>query len=103
MDTDNLSDMAYDIIGRAARGCDTLKAELGALSRDFDREDDWLQGIRRHLQEIIADPDVYVDYWDLEEAERVCAGEIKALAGELCDQITIVLATPLNERGKRGW
>ena len=32
MDTDDLSEKAYTIIVQAARLCDTLKAELGALS-----------------------------------------------------------------------
>jgi hypothetical protein len=31
MDTDDLSDKAYGIIVHAARVCDTLKAEIGAL------------------------------------------------------------------------
>ena len=44
MDTDELSEMAYDIIVQAAQISDTLKAELGALSGHYDKEDNWLQG-----------------------------------------------------------
>ena len=45
MDTDALSEMAYGIIVQAARISDTLKAELGALSGNYDKEDDWLRGV----------------------------------------------------------
>jgi hypothetical protein len=38
MDTDDLSDKAYGIIVHAARVCDTLKAEIGALSYECENE-----------------------------------------------------------------
>ena len=44
MDTDDLSDMAWEIIARAAQVSDTLKADLGARSGRYGNEDDWLLG-----------------------------------------------------------
>ena len=100
MDTDYFSDMAYDIIVRAARISDTLKSELGAMSGKYHSEDDWLIGVRKHLRMIIKDPEEYVDYWDLEEAEGVTPDKLKKSVIALCSRVDEVLAIPLNQRGK---
>ena len=55
MDTDNFSDMAYDIIVRDARISDTLKSELGAMSGKYQNEDEWLDGVSKRLQKIMKD------------------------------------------------
>jgi hypothetical protein len=101
MDTDVFSDMAYSIIVQAARDSDTLKAELGALSRNYKNEDDWLHGVQKHFQAILSDPNAYVDFWNLEEEEGVTATRIMDLASQLNDQVDIVLGTSLKNRGKR--
>lgn len=103
MDTDNFSDMAYDIIVQAARISDTLKSELGAMSGKYQTEDDWLNGVQKRLQRIIKDPDEYVDYWNLEEEEGVTPVMIKKGATTLCRRVEAVQATPLNQRGKSKW
>ncbi|MDY0261893.1 hypothetical protein [Syntrophotalea acetylenica] len=48
--------MAYAILRQAAQVSDTLKAELGAMSRDHRHEDDWLCGVQKHLRGIQAHP-----------------------------------------------
>ena len=103
MDTDDLSDMAYDIIIRAARVSDTLKAELGALSSDYKNENGWLRGVQEHLKEILEDPEDYVDSWNLEEEEGVTAARIRELADQLYQQAGVVLSTPLKDRGVPDW
>jgi hypothetical protein len=42
VDTDELTEMAWDVIVRVACVSDTLKAELGAMARQFQSEDEWL-------------------------------------------------------------
>lgn len=101
MDTDDFSDMAYAIIRQAARVSDTLKAELGAMSRDHRHEDDWLRGVQKHLRGIQAHPQDYVDLWSLEEFEGVTPAKIRELATHLLNQIPEILATPLEIRGQR--
>ncbi len=103
MDTDAFSIMAYRVIAHSARGSDTLKAELGALSRNYKNEDDWVRAAQNHLQQIANDPEAYVDYWNLEEAEGLSATCIQKIAVELKDQCKSILATPLSDRGKREW
>ena len=102
MDTDDFSEMAWEIIVQAAQVSDTLKTELGAMSMEYTSEDDWLRGIREYLQEIVADPEEYVEFWDLEEWEGVSATMISELAEELNSQAERVLATPMGKRGNRG-
>jgi hypothetical protein len=103
MDTDDFSEMSYDIIVRAARTSDTLKAELGALSGRYKSENEWLRGVSRHLKKIINDPQEYVDYWNLQEKEGITPEEIKKLADNLFRVSEIVLVTPIKERGTRDW
>lgn len=103
MDTYDLTVMAWDIIVRAARTSDTLKAELGAMARRFQSEEEWLQGVRAHLEEIADDPAEYVDYWDLENEENVAATVIRICAAKLCSRVDKILATPMNKRGVREW
>ena len=101
MDTDDFSDMAYAIIRQAALVSDTLKSELGAMSRDYQHEDDWLRGAQEHLHGIQAHPQDYVDLWSLEEFEGVTPARIQELTTRLLDQIDEILATPLELRGQR--
>ena len=103
MDTDEFSEMAWGIIAQAARVSDTLKTELGALSLNYKNEDDWLRSAQQHLQGILADPDAYVELWNLEEFEGVTVNKINQLATNLNRQAKEVLDTPLNQRGVRGW
>jgi len=103
MDTDDLTEMAWDLIFRAASVSDTLKAELFAIASRFKTEDEWLRGVQAHLEEITEDPAEYVDYWDLENEEGVTAGMIGSCAAELRDRVKKVLAVPMNKRGTRQW
>ena len=103
MDTDEFSEMAYDIIVRAARTSDTLKAELGALSGRYKSENEWLRGVSRHLKKIINDPQEYVDYWNLEEEEGIMSDKIKKASEDLLQRIDKVLMMPLTKRGLGEW
>jgi len=103
MDTDDLSEMAWDVIVRAAHVSETLKAELGAMASRFKTEEEWLRGARAHLAEIVEDPAEYVDSWDLESAEAVTATMIGRIAQDLRDRVDSILTTPINKRGSRPW
>jgi hypothetical protein len=102
MDTDDLSDMAWDIIVRAAQVSDTLKADLGARSGRYENEDDWLCGVQKFLQRIVEEPGEYVDYWNLEEEEGVAAAMIGEIALELSRRAKETMAKPPTQRGKQG-
>jgi len=99
MDTDDFSEMAWKIIVRAALVSDTLKTELGAMSMEYATEDDWLRGAWEYLQEIAEAPEEFVEFWNLEEEERVTATMISDLAVDLASQVEKVLDTAMTERG----
>jgi hypothetical protein len=44
-----------------------------------------------------------VDLWSLDEFEGVTPAQIRELAAHLLDQISDILATPLEKRGHREW
>jgi hypothetical protein len=102
MDTEDLTEMAWDVIVRAARVSDTLKAELGAMANQFQSEDEWLLGVRAHLEVIADDPTEYVDSWDLEN-EGVTEKKINSCVAELCSRVDKILALPMSRRGTRAW
>lgn len=102
MDTDDLSEMAWEIIARAAQVSDTLKADLGARSGRYGCEDDWLRGVLNLLQRIVEDPSDYVDYWNLEEEEGVTAAMMREIALELSRRAKETLAKSPAQRGKQG-
>lgn len=99
MDTDDFSDMAYELIVQAASFSHTLKAELGAMSSNYNNEDDWLSGARDHCQEILADPEDYIDFWALDEYEGLTADSLKKHVQKLSQNIEAVQLTPIIDRG----
>ncbi len=103
MDTDDLSQQAYAVLSAAARDCDTLKSELGAMASRFLTEDAWLNGVRKHLNSILRKPAAYVDYWGLEKEDGISPKAISKLAGDLVKQVDEVLAMPLEQRGPSDW
>jgi hypothetical protein len=94
--------MAYEVITNATRVSGTLKAELGAMAGRYRGEDAWLGGVKEHLRDILEDPEDYVEYWDLEEAEGVSASRIGACAKALLHEVDTLLALPMDQRGNRG-
>lgn len=103
MDTDDFTEMAWDVIVRAARVSDTLKAELGAMAHRYQSEDEWLQSVRAHLEEIADDPSGYVDSWDLENEEGITATMIGSCATEICLRVNEILVIPVSKRGVMEW
>lgn len=102
MDTDDLFDMAWGTIARAAQVSDTLKADLGARSSRYDCEDDWLHGVLKFLQRIVEVPGDYVEYWNLKEEEGATETMMREIAAELSRQVKEMLAKPPTQRGKQG-
>jgi hypothetical protein len=100
MDTDDLTEMAWDIIVCAARVSDTLKAELGSMASQYRSEDEWLHGIRDHLKKIGDAPVQYVVHWDLENEESVTPARIKDCTAELCRRVDKILALPMSKRAQ---
>ena len=67
MDTDDLTEMAYESIIIANEITDFLKCDLGVRSKDYKDENAYLKGILKFVQKIRNDPKAYLDSWNLLE------------------------------------
>lgn len=101
MDTDDLSEKSWALVVLAACVSDTLKSELGAMASRFRSEDEWLRGVRAHMERIAENPEGYVDYWDLENEEGVPPDLMARCAADLCRRVDEILVLPMNRRGLR--
>ncbi len=67
MDTDYISNEAYNVIRCAARFDDTLKALIGAECSECADEDEYLEHIIELIGEIKKDTKEYLEEWGLED------------------------------------
>lgn len=98
MDTDDLTELAYETISRAHEVLDVLCVEIGATANDYSAEDDFLRDVLKMLKGIMDDPDSYLDSWnylDTVDPKRFAEG----IRG-LIDHIERTLNTPRLQRGK---
>ena len=64
MDTDCLTPMAYETITLAHDVHDVLRSEIGAAASGCNTEEEFLQGVKKHLQDILSAPRDYLDFWN---------------------------------------
>lgn len=98
MDTDDLTEMAYQTIAQAYEVSDLLSTEIGASAADYTDEDEFLRGILEFLDEILEDPEGYLDAWNL-------IGDINSSSFAkgvrlLRRHVLNTLSTPKERRGK---
>ena len=65
MDTDDLTNMAFQSIIIAEEINDFLKAELGAEARHHKTEDEYLNAILKKVRDIKKDINEFLEYWDI--------------------------------------
>ncbi|MFH1350553.1 MAG: hypothetical protein ABII26_06400 [Pseudomonadota bacterium] len=97
MDTDDLTEMAYQSIVMADRITEYLKCDLGVRSMDYEDEDAYLHGILNFVREIKTDPEAYLDSWNLLDDIDLDAF-VKGIEG-LEKHILKTIETPLGQRG----
>ena len=97
MDTDQLTEMAYEIIRLAGEASGCLRAEIGAACSEFRSEDDYLHAVLAHVRSIEEAPQDYASEWNLPDDEE--AG-LPAKLRELRLHVERTLATPIVERGE---
>lgn len=98
MDTDDLTPMAYETVSRAFNVHDALRAVIGASAMDYRSEDEFLKGTLKDIEELIEDPEDYLDLWDPDE-ETDTADFVEGL-GTLREHVIATLSTPYEARGK---
>ena len=97
MDTDDLTPMAHEVMSLAYGACEPMRAEIGVLAGDFSSEDEFLAGVIAFLDEVLEDPESYLDSWDLldEIKVKVFSKNVTSIRAHV--QSTI--ATPQKLRG----
>jgi hypothetical protein len=98
MDTDYLSEMAYEVIIRADDILDVLKSEIGASAAGKKTEDDFLCGVVAHLRRILRSPKAYLDDWNC--LEEIDVRTFRKDVAELLAYVEKVLSIPYSERGE---
>lgn len=102
MDTSFLTRDAYQVlIGRSGEISDILRTEIGAMARHFQGEDNYLKGVHQEIFEIIADPEDWLDFWNLLDDNDPDAFRTALTA--FADEIQQVLQKPIDQRGPIEW
>ena len=100
MDTDQLTQMAYGCLGLADDASDCLKTEIGAACSEFRDEDEYLEGMLEYVTEIEAEPESFLDEWDL--ADDTDLRSFMQKLRVLREYIQKTIATPIGQRGENG-
>jgi len=98
MDTDDLTEMAYNIITKAYGVSEFLAPQIGASCSNYKSEDMFLNGTEKIINKLIDHPKSHLEYWHL--LETVDVEEFKEKLIDLHNYIKQVINTPLSKRGK---
>ena len=102
MDTSFLTRDAYEVlIGQSGEISDILRTEIGAMARHFQGEDNYLRGVHQEILEMIADPEDWLDFWNL--LDDVDPGEFRVALTAFAEEIQQVLQKPIDQRGPTDW
>jgi len=98
MDTDDLTEMAYETLAQAHAVCDVLRAEIGASAASFKTEDEFLRGTLEFLDGILADPEEYLESWNLLGGKNTQSFVKKIRV--VRNHVSATLNIPVAQRGK---
>ncbi len=100
MDTDDLTEMAYEMIRIAGDISEYLQYDIGVNSRKCHDEDAYLTGILSFLKEIVQYPEEYLQSWNLDDVDPQ---HFKAAVLGLVKHVSNTIAIPIAERGPKGF
>lgn len=63
MDTPELTDMAYEVLGKAWEAADFLRSDVAMSAAEFRTENEFLEGLLDFLKEILDDSEDYLHGW----------------------------------------
>ncbi|VAX29900.1 hypothetical protein MNBD_NITROSPIRAE02-1567 [hydrothermal vent metagenome] len=90
--------MAYECIIRAEAVTHYLKTDFGAVSSQYENEEEYLNGILNYVMEIENDIEDYLDSWSILDETDVDIF-LKRI-NEVKEFIKRTINTPLKERGE---
>lgn len=101
MDTNSLTEQTRNILWFANDFSEEICTELGASAKLYDKEEQFLQGALEFIDEILDDPEDYLDFWNLLETTDL--KEFQTKVQSLREQIVTVSEIPIESRGPDGW
>ena len=69
MDTDDLSQETFEIIKKAGVVNEYLRLELGVMARNYKNENDYLNGVKKHMKDTLKNPARMEFEWLLEPSD----------------------------------
>ena len=97
MDTDDLSEMAYEILRIAEHANHILTLELAVLSRHFRSEDEYLAAVRRRIHNIREGAADFVESWGIQD--EISTAQLCTVLSAIDNHILKTLDTPMQTRG----
>ena len=88
MDTDDLTEEAYDVlIRRSYEVSEYLGAEIGVMSNEYDSEPEYIEGVEKYVREILKDADDYLDSWNLLDKidPKIFRKQLRCLLGKIAE------------------
>jgi len=98
MDTDCLTPMAYETINLASAVLDVLRSEIGAAASECNTEEEFLKGVKKHLQDILSASRDYLDFWNY--LDTVDLSWFKKGISAIIAHVEKTLSTPYQDRGE---
>ena len=96
MDTDDLTEMAYQMIQIAKDISEDLRCDIGVRSGRYNDEDNYLKGVLCFLQKIVQHPEKYLKSWNIDDIDM---HHFKTSVLTLINHVSKIIATPIAERG----
>ncbi len=100
MDTNDLTEMTRKLIWIAEDVSLELRSELGASASSYQVEEEFLNGSMDCLNEILEDPQDYLDFWNILDKTDVNAFILGVRT--MSDHISKTLNTLIHQRGPTG-
>lgn len=98
MDTNDLTEKAYEILRIAEEINHTLTVLIGAMCGRYRIEDSFLRGVIKFIREISDDPEEFIDDWNL--YDEIDVPEMVAGLSMLESYVNEVIKTPMQNRGR---
>ena len=97
MDTNDLTEKAYEILKISEDIDHIITVHIGAMCSRFDQENDFLIGVKKYIQEIVDNPEDFIEEWGIEE--EINPNSLTSSMQKLKSYVGEIMDIPLENRG----
>ena len=98
MDTDDISEMAYQTLRLSESINHIITVEIGAMSSSYSDEDAYLREILKYIRRIKKFPEDYIEGWSIDN--EITPADLRKGIYKIEKHILNTLSTPTNLRGQ---